>query len=107
MYFLTGKVNYNGQTSSLEIVNTYLTNVKFLPRSTMIPCSTFSISFALPDPNYNVGRDRMLVSVVECGVVSKVCVCVCLCVCVCFRSTPSVFLNAQSLVKQLYMPKEI
>ena len=48
----------------------------------------------------------MLVSVVECGDVSKVCVCVCVCVCV--SDLPqSVFLNVQSLVKQLCMPTEI
>ena len=79
---LTGKLNYNGQTSSLEIMKTYLTI------STLIPYSTFSISFDIPDLNYNVGRDRVLVLVVECGDVSKVracvhaCVCVCVCVCV-------------------------
>ena len=55
---------------------------QILPRSTLIPYSTFSISFDLPDLNYNVGRDRVLVSVVECGDFSKVCVCVCVCVCV-------------------------
>ena len=47
-----------------------------------MPYSTFSISFDLPDLNYNVGRGRVLASVVGCGDVSKVCVCVCL------RSTP-------------------
>ena len=87
MYFLTGKLNYNGQTSSLELCENIFDKLQILPRSTLIPYSTFSISFDLPDLKYNVGRYRVLVSVVECGDVSKVCVCVY--VCVCFRSTPS------------------
>ena len=92
MYFLTGKLSYNGQTSSLETVKK-IDKRQILPRSTLIPDSTFSISFDLPDLNYNVGRDRVLVSVLECGDVSSACVracmracvrvCVCVCVCVC------------------------
>ena len=54
----------------------------------------------------------MLVSVVECGDVSNVFVCMCMCVYVCVSVCvsdlpPSVFLNDQSLVKDLYMPTEI
>ena len=73
MCFLTGKTNYK-QLGNCENI---FDKRQILPRSTLIPYSTFSFSFDLPDLNYNVGRDCVVVSVVDCGDATKMCVCVC------------------------------